>query len=98
MTLGYQNWSLYNENLLNCFHSILGSSFEAFKIHAFFMIRCMGHNKGWEEAASMFSGDKVELKTCNAALLEASGRSWIEVCFFEPQSMGLLIINLRLLG
>lgn len=39
----------------------------------------MGHNKGWEEAASMFSGDSVVLKTCNAALLEASGKSWVEV-------------------
>lgn len=41
--------------------------------------RCMGHNRGWEEAASMFSGSSVELKTCNAALLEASGKSWVEV-------------------
>ncbi|KAJ3698305.1 hypothetical protein LUZ61_002010 [Rhynchospora tenuis] len=41
-------------------------------------VMCMGHNRGWEEAASMLSGDTVELKTCNAALLEASGRSWIE--------------------
>lgn len=39
----------------------------------------MGHNKGWEEAASMFSGDSVVLKTCNAALLEAEGKSWVEV-------------------
>ncbi|KAI4298865.1 hypothetical protein L6164_032379 [Bauhinia variegata] len=41
-------------------------------------IMCMGHNKGWEEAASMLSGASVELKTCNAALLEASGTSWDE--------------------
>ncbi|KAM3274675.1 hypothetical protein ACQJBY_043608 [Aegilops geniculata] len=41
-------------------------------------VMCMGHNKGWEEAASMFSGDSVVLKTCNAALLEAAGKSWIE--------------------
>ena len=39
----------------------------------------MGHNKGWEEAASMLCGASIELKTCNAALLEASGKSWIEV-------------------
>ncbi|KAF7801297.1 phosphohistidine phosphatase [Senna tora] len=44
-------------------------------------IMCMGHNKGWEEAASMFSGASVELKTCNAALLEATGKSWDEVRF-----------------
>ncbi|KAJ8427645.1 hypothetical protein Cgig2_026261 [Carnegiea gigantea] len=40
--------------------------------------RCMGHNKGWEEAASMFTGSEVELQTCNAALLEAIGKSWEE--------------------
>ncbi|GER48124.1 3-bisphosphoglycerate-dependent phosphoglyceratemutase [Striga asiatica] len=40
--------------------------------------RCMGHNRGWEEAASMLSGTPVELKTCNAALLEATGKSWEE--------------------
>lgn len=39
----------------------------------------MGHNRGWEEAASVFSGVPVELKTSNAALLEASGQSWEEV-------------------
>ncbi|XP_022132392.1 uncharacterized protein LOC111005263 [Momordica charantia] len=41
-------------------------------------VMCMGHNRGWEEAASMFSGSSIELKTCNAALLEASGKSWDE--------------------
>lgn len=41
-------------------------------------VMCMGHNKGWEEAASMLSGVSVELKTCNAALLEAAGKSWEE--------------------
>ncbi|GMH27741.1 hypothetical protein Nepgr_029584 [Nepenthes gracilis] len=41
-------------------------------------VMCMGHNKGWEEAASMLTGSSVELKTCNAALLEATGRSWKE--------------------
>ena len=41
----------------------------------------MGHNKGWEEAASMLSGASIELKTCNAALLEAIGKSWEEVRF-----------------
>lgn len=39
----------------------------------------MGHNRGWEEAASMLSGASIELKTCNAALLEATGNSWEEV-------------------
>lgn len=41
--------------------------------------RCMGHNRGWEEAASMLCGASVELKTCNAALLETAGKSWNEV-------------------
>ncbi|KAJ4981911.1 hypothetical protein NE237_032748 [Protea cynaroides] len=41
-------------------------------------VMCMGHNRGWEEAASMFSGALVELKTCNAALLETTGKSWNE--------------------
>lgn len=41
-------------------------------------VMCMGHNRGWEEAASMFTGASVELKTCNAALLETTGKSWTE--------------------
>ncbi|XP_052202602.1 uncharacterized protein At3g52155, chloroplastic isoform X2 [Diospyros lotus] len=41
-------------------------------------VMCMGHNRGWEEAASMLSGTSIELKTCHAALLEATGRSWEE--------------------
>ncbi|KAF2311921.1 hypothetical protein GH714_027397 [Hevea brasiliensis] len=45
------------------------------KIHT---VMCMGHNRGWEEAASMFTGASVELKPCNAALLEATGKSWEE--------------------
>lgn len=34
-------------------------------------VMCMGHNRGWEEAASVLSGKNVELKTANAALLES---------------------------
>ncbi|KAK1311408.1 hypothetical protein QJS10_CPA08g01905 [Acorus calamus] len=41
-------------------------------------VMCMGHNRGWEEAASMFTGAVIELKTCNAALLEGTGKSWAE--------------------
>ncbi|CAN8278871.1 unnamed protein product [Cochlearia groenlandica] len=41
-------------------------------------IMCMGHNKGWEEAASMLSGASIKLKTCNAALLQAFGNTWEE--------------------
>jgi len=32
---------------------------------------CMGHNRGWEEAASEFSQEEVELKTAHGALLES---------------------------
>lgn len=49
-------------------------------------IMCMGHNRGWEEAASQLCGVAVELKTANAALLEAPGGSWKEA--FEKAGMG----------
>lgn len=49
-----------------------------------YLHRCMGHNKGWEEAASMLSGASVKLKTCNAALLHAFGNSWDDVCITFP--------------
>ncbi|KAG4948922.1 hypothetical protein JHK86_042161 [Glycine max] len=54
-------------------------------------IMCMGHNRGWEEAASMFSGATVELKTCNAALLETAGKSWDEICKRLDLEASLLI-------
>ncbi|XP_002974533.2 uncharacterized protein At3g52155, chloroplastic [Selaginella moellendorffii] len=41
-------------------------------------VLCMGHNRGWEEAASILCGRPLELKTSNAALLEAHGCSWQE--------------------
>jgi len=49
-------------------------------------IMCMGHNRGWEEAASTLCGVSVELKTANAALLEAPGGSWQEA--FDKAGMG----------
>ena len=36
-------------------------------------VMCIGHNKGWEEAASELSGESVALETANAAVLEARG-------------------------
>ena len=36
-------------------------------------VMCVGHNRGWEEAASELSGTPVELKTANACVLEARG-------------------------
>ena len=32
-------------------------------------VMCIGHNKGWEEAASLFCGQAVELQSASAALL-----------------------------
>eukprot|EP00193_Tetraselmis_chui_P022126 CAMPEP_0177776054 /NCGR_PEP_ID=MMETSP0491_2-20121128/14478_1 /TAXON_ID=63592 /ORGANISM="Tetraselmis chuii, Strain PLY429" /LENGTH=233 /DNA_ID=CAMNT_0019294759 /DNA_START=206 /DNA_END=903 /DNA_ORIENTATION=+ len=32
-------------------------------------VMCMGHNKGWEEAAGSFAGTTIKLDTSNAALL-----------------------------
>uniref|UniRef100_A0A061R5Z5 Phosphoglycerate mutase family protein n=1 Tax=Tetraselmis sp. GSL018 TaxID=582737 RepID=A0A061R5Z5_9CHLO len=41
-------------------------------------VMCMGHNKGWQEAATSFAGAPVSLKTATAALLEGSGATWEE--------------------
>eukprot|EP00891_Asterochloris_glomerata_P000341 jgi/Astpho2/341/e_gw1.00010.106.1_t len=41
-------------------------------------IMCLGHNKGFEEAASSFAGQPVRLGTAHAALLEGVGASWRE--------------------
>lgn len=40
-------------------------------------VMCVGHNRGWEDAASEFAGQEVELKTANAAVL-ASEMGWTE--------------------
>ncbi|KAJ9518852.1 hypothetical protein QJQ45_026099, partial [Haematococcus lacustris] len=45
-------------------------------------VMCVGHNKGWEEAASSWSGRAIKLGTATAALLQVSqladtsGTSW----------------------
>eukprot|EP00898_Chlorokybus_atmophyticus_P008479 jgi/Chlat1/8632/Chrsp86S08012 len=43
-------------------------------------VMCMGHNRGWEEAASELANTQIELKTANAALLESVSptTSWEE--------------------
>ncbi|KAI8471818.1 MAG: hypothetical protein J3K34DRAFT_505539 [Monoraphidium minutum] len=41
-----------------------------------FCVMCVGHNKGWEEAATSFAQRAVRLHTASAALFEAAGRSW----------------------
>lgn len=51
-----------------------------------FTVMCMGHNRGWEEAASTFSGASIELKTANAALLETHANSWQEA--FDVAGVG----------
>lgn len=38
----------------------------------------LGHNPGWEEAASALSGDAVGMTTANAALLESGAATWAE--------------------
>lgn len=44
-----------------------------------FCIMCVGHNKGWEEAASSFAKQAVRLGTASAALFEVVGNSWEDV-------------------
>lgn len=39
-------------------------------------VMCVGHNRGWEEAATAFSGHPVQLGTANAALLEIQALTW----------------------
>ncbi|GFR52238.1 hypothetical protein Agub_g14772 [Astrephomene gubernaculifera] len=43
------------------------------------VVMCVGHNKGWEEAASQFAGTAVKLRTASAALLQVYSGSWREV-------------------
>eukprot|EP01026_Neomeris_dumetosa_P080255 TRINITY_DN8858_c0_g2_i4.p3 TRINITY_DN8858_c0_g2~~TRINITY_DN8858_c0_g2_i4.p3 ORF type:complete len:116 (-),score=30.98 TRINITY_DN8858_c0_g2_i4:284-631(-) len=39
-------------------------------------VMCVGHNKGWEEAASSFCGQEIKLSTSSVALLESSAKNW----------------------
>ncbi|KAG2448681.1 hypothetical protein HYH02_006038 [Chlamydomonas schloesseri] len=43
------------------------------------VIMCVGHNKGWEEAASQLAGQAVKLRTASAALLQCYAPSWKDV-------------------
>ena len=38
----------------------------------------LGHNPGWERAASLLSGQPITMTTGNAVLLEGKGASWTE--------------------
>jgi phosphohistidine phosphatase SixA len=49
-------------------------------------VLCIGHNRGWEEAASDFAGDEIQLKPGEAALLEVRGESW-EAVFADREAV-----------
>lgn len=43
------------------------------------VVLCVGHNRGWEEAASELAGGaSVTLRTANAAVLDCAAPSWQE--------------------
>jgi phosphohistidine phosphatase len=46
---------------------------------------CLGHNKGWEEAASSLAMDAVNLDHCDAAFFEADGSTWAEL--LDPDNL-----------
>lgn len=48
-------------------------------------VMLVGHNRGWEEAASSFAKQTVRLKTACAALLQVSGSAWSEVLTDEAE-------------
>jgi hypothetical protein len=56
-------------------------------------VLCLGHNKGWEEAASSYAGETVKLGNCYAALLEGSGENWNAA--FEEEAAWELVSVLR---
>lgn len=41
-------------------------------------VMLIGHNPGWEEAATILVGREIEMTTCNAALLSLEANSWRE--------------------
>lgn len=57
------------EHIADCLTEVLDDS-------KHFVVMCVGHNKGWEEAASSFCGQAVKLRTASAALLQAYADSW----------------------
>ena len=56
-------------------------------------VLCLGHNKGWEEAASGFGNTAVKLNNCDAALLESNADSWEEA--FQEDSTWVLVDVIR---
>ena len=53
-------------------------------------VLCLGHNKGWEEAASVLAGKQVFLDHCDAALLETEGSAWSYELFEEGNTWRLV--------
>eukprot|EP00959_Pyramimonas_sp_CCMP1952_P450863 9439849-Pyramimonas_sp.AAC.1 len=49
-------------------------------------VMCMGHNKGWEEAASDLAGTTIKLNTGEAVLLEMLGETWEAVMMERENS------------
>lgn len=49
---------------------------DAVKSSAATCVMCLGHNKGWEEAATSFTGTEVRLQPASAALMEQGGDTW----------------------
>jgi phosphohistidine phosphatase len=41
-------------------------------------VAIVGHNPGWEDAASRLADAHIQMTTCNACLLEGEGASWTE--------------------
>lgn len=39
---------------------------------------CVGHNRGWQEAASSYTKTQVQLGTSSAALMEIEAQTWEE--------------------
>ena len=48
-------------------------------------VMCVGHNKGWQEAASSLGGKSVALKSASAALLQCVAASWKDVLVNDAQ-------------
>lgn len=42
------------------------------------VVMCIGHNRGWEEAASALAARPLHLQTSHAALLRAEAATWAD--------------------
>ena len=46
-------------------------------------VMVIGHNPGWEDAASTLTGTSISLTTCNAAMLTVQAESWDEAASLD---------------